>query len=110
MEAGFAVLIRHFSGAVIAGDVSDFIGRRPTIISGSSHARFLESGKGTDGYSLLKGAIIYMLGVILQIAYHGQIGLIIVGRLISGVGVGFVSASEFSVEPTLGSKLTKLFT
>src|ERR1700761_5358912 len=57
-------------GALIAGDLADYFGRRPTIIS---------------------GCIIYTIGVILQIASHG-LGLLVAGRLIAGFGVGFVSA------------------
>lgn len=59
-----------FFGAVIAGDMADIIGRRPTIIAGCG---------------------IYIVGVILQVASHG-LGLLVAGRLIAGLGVGFVSA------------------
>jgi len=59
-----------FFGALIGGDFADFIGRRPTIIA---------------------GCIIYIIGCILQAASHG-LGLLIAGRLIAGIGVGFVSA------------------
>ncbi|KAL8724438.1 MAG: hypothetical protein Q9166_007960 [cf. Caloplaca sp. 2 TL-2023] len=59
-----------FFGAIIAGDISDFIGRRLTIIAGCS---------------------IFMVGVILQTASAG-LGLLVAGRLIAGFGVGFVSA------------------
>lgn len=60
-----------FFGAIIAADIADWYGRRTTIIS---------------------GCIIYIVGVILQTAYDGQLGLIVTGRLIAGFGVGFVSA------------------
>jgi len=59
-----------FFGALIAGDFSDFIGRKWTIII---------------------GCIIYIVGVVLQVASAG-LGLIVAGRLIAGIGVGFVSA------------------
>ncbi|KAL8962716.1 MAG: hypothetical protein Q9193_000918 [Seirophora villosa] len=59
-----------FFGAIIAGDLADFIGRRLTIISGCA---------------------VFMVGVILQTASTG-LGLIVAGRLIAGFGVGFVSA------------------
>jgi MFS transporter, SP family, sugar:H+ symporter len=60
-----------FFGAIIAGDLADFIGRRTTIIAGCG---------------------IFIIGVILQTASAHGLGLIIPGRLIAGVGVGFVSA------------------
>lgn len=59
-----------FFGAIAAGDVADFIGRRTTIIV---------------------GCFIFLLGVVLQTASAG-LGLLVAGRLIAGVGVGFVSA------------------
>lgn len=59
-----------FFGALIAGDIADFIGRRLTIIA---------------------GCIIFSVGVVLQVAAT-QYGLLIAGRLIAGLGVGFVSA------------------
>lgn len=59
-----------FFGAIIAGDVSDRIGRRNTIVIGCG---------------------IYMVGVVLQIASHG-LGLLVAGRLVAGLGVGFESA------------------
>lgn len=59
-----------FFGALIAGDLADFIGRRTTIIAGCG---------------------IFTLGVVLQTASTG-LGLIVAGRLIAGFGVGFVSA------------------
>lgn len=59
-----------FFGAIIAGDVADFIGRRTTIIVGCG---------------------IFLVGVILQTASAG-LGLLVAGRLIAGFGVGFVSA------------------
>ncbi|MCJ1280815.1 hypothetical protein MMC26_000132 [Xylographa opegraphella] len=59
-----------FFGALIAGDLADFFGRRTTIIL---------------------GCIVFMIGVILQTASHG-LGLLVAGRLIAGFGVGFVSA------------------
>lgn len=59
-----------FFGALIAGDVADFIGRRATIIIGCG---------------------IFIVGVILQVA-STTIPLLVVGRAVAGVGVGFVTA------------------
>ncbi|KAL8724137.1 MAG: hypothetical protein Q9181_006968 [Wetmoreana brouardii] len=59
-----------FFGAIIAGDVADFIGRRATIITGCG---------------------VFIFGCILQTASTG-LGLMIPGRLICGFGVGFISA------------------
>ncbi|KAH0831313.1 putative MFS monosaccharide transporter [Lanmaoa asiatica] len=68
---GVVSLTKHLrAGALIAGDVADWYGRRPTIIV---------------------GCIIYTVGCVLQAASSG-LALIVVGRLIAGVGVGFVSA------------------
>lgn len=60
-----------FFGALIAGDVADWIGRRTTIII---------------------GCCIFLVGVILQTASAHGLGLIVAGRLVAGFGVGFVSA------------------
>ncbi|KIY71938.1 putative high affinity glucose transporter [Cylindrobasidium torrendii FP15055 ss-10] len=60
-----------FFGALIAGDLADWIGRRPTIIAGCA---------------------IYIVGVVLQVCHTSGLGLIVAGRLIAGFGVGFVSA------------------
>ncbi|KAK3065397.1 hypothetical protein LTS18_009240 [Coniosporium uncinatum] len=60
-----------FFGALMAGDLADMIGRRPTIIS---------------------GCVVFIIGVILQTASSSGLGLIVAGRLIAGFGVGFVSA------------------
>lgn len=62
-----------FFGAVMAGDVADWIGRKWTVIL---------------------GCIIYMFGVVIQmITGHGDsLGAITAGRLIAGIGVGFESA------------------
>ncbi|KIY00482.1 uncharacterized protein Z520_04167 [Fonsecaea multimorphosa CBS 102226] len=59
-----------FFGAIIAGDLADFIGRRTTIIA---------------------GCVVFCLGAALQTASTAY-GLLIAGRLIAGFGVGFVSA------------------
>ena len=59
-----------FFGALIAGDLADFIGRRITIVS---------------------GCVVFIIGVILQTA-SSSLGLFVAGRLIAGFGVGFVSA------------------
>ena len=59
-----------FFGAIIAGDVADFIGRRTTIIA---------------------GCIVFCIGCILEIA-STSLGLMVPGRFIAGLGVGFISA------------------
>ncbi|CAG8949160.1 hypothetical protein HYFRA_00004782 [Hymenoscyphus fraxineus] len=59
-----------FFGALIAGDLADWFGRRTTIIIGCG---------------------IFIIGVILQTASTG-LGLLVAGRLVAGFGVGFVSA------------------
>ncbi|KAE8372305.1 general substrate transporter [Aspergillus bertholletiae] len=59
-----------FFGALIAGDLADWFGRRTTIISGCA---------------------IFIVGVVLQTA-STTVALLVVGRLIAGFGVGFVSA------------------
>src|SRR5436190_7981954 len=59
-----------FFGAIIAGDLADFIGRRTTIIIGCG---------------------VFIVEVILQTA-SSALGLLVAGRLIAGFGVGFVSA------------------
>ena len=59
-----------FFGALIAGDLADFFGRRTTIIA---------------------GCVVFIIGVILQVASTG-VPLMVPGRLIAGFGVGFVSA------------------
>lgn len=62
-----------FFGAIIAGDVADMIGRKWTVIMGCG---------------------IYMVGVILQIITGpgNALGMIVAGRLVAGIGVGFESA------------------
>ena len=60
-----------FLGAIIAGDVADFVGRRTTVII---------------------GCFIFIIGVVLQVASNSGLGLLVPGRLIAGFGVGFVSA------------------
>ncbi|CCG82889.1 putative MFS monosaccharide transporter [Taphrina deformans PYCC 5710] len=59
-----------FFGAIMAGDLADFFGRRFTIILGCG---------------------VFIIGVILQTASSG-LGLLVAGRLVAGFGVGFVSA------------------
>ncbi|KAF2814189.1 high affinity glucose transporter RGT2 [Mytilinidion resinicola] len=59
-----------FFGAIIAGDVADFIGRRTTIIM---------------------GCFIFTVGCILETA-STSIGVMAAGRIIAGLGVGFISA------------------
>lgn len=63
-----------FFGAILAGDVADRIGRKWTVISGCG---------------------IYMIGVIVQMitgTSGDPLGVIVAGRLIAGIGVGFESA------------------
>lgn len=62
-----------FFGAVIAGDVADWIGRKWTVIF---------------------GCLIYIIGVVIQmITGEGDaLAAIVAGRLIAGLGVGFESA------------------
>jgi len=60
-----------FFGALIAGDLADFIGRKWTIIA---------------------GCVIYTVGVVIQMFAASALATIVVGRLVAGFGVGFVSA------------------
>jgi MFS family permease len=59
-----------FFGAIIAGDLADHIGRRWTIIT---------------------GCITFSIGCILETA-SVTLAVMVVGRLIAGSGVGFISA------------------
>nr|CAD1814649.1 monosaccharide transporters [uncultured fungus] len=59
-----------FFGAILAGDLADWFGRRTTVIL---------------------GCVVYGIGCILQTA-SSSLGLLVAGRLIAGFGVGFVSA------------------
>jgi SP family sugar:H+ symporter-like MFS transporter len=59
-----------FTGCLVAGDLSENIGRRTTIMA---------------------GCVIFSIGIALQVA-SSSYGLLIAGRLIAGIGVGFVSA------------------
>jgi len=74
----FHTLTQHTSaGAVLAGDLADFFGRRTTVII---------------------GCVTYMVGVIVQTATTVNnptqaLGLIVAGRLIAGFGVGHISAT-----------------
>lgn len=62
-----------FFGALIAGDVADWIGRKWTVIL---------------------GCFIYMIGVVIQMitSPSSALGPIVAGRLVAGLGVGFESA------------------
>lgn len=63
-----------FFGALIAGDVAEFIGRKWTVIV---------------------GCVIYMLGVVIQVATtpnSSALGTMVAGRFVAGLGVGFESA------------------
>ncbi|KAF2868116.1 general substrate transporter [Massariosphaeria phaeospora] len=59
-----------FFGALFAGSLADWVGRRATIIAGCA---------------------VFSLGVVLQVAAT-TVALLVPGRLIAGIGVGFVSA------------------
>jgi MFS transporter, SP family, sugar:H+ symporter len=59
-----------FIGAVVSGDLADYLGRRTTILMGCG---------------------VFSVGVVLQVASSAY-SLLIAGRLIAGLGVGFVSA------------------
>jgi MFS family permease len=61
-----------FLGAVIAGDIADLIGRRSSIII---------------------GCLVFTVGCILEMISTNQLALFVLGRLVSGVGVGFISAT-----------------
>ncbi|KAK1622113.1 high-affinity glucose transporter SNF3 [Colletotrichum phormii] len=63
-----------FFGALIAGDVADWMGRKWTVIL---------------------GCFIYMIGVVIQMITgvgSSPLAPIVTGRLIAGIGVGFESA------------------
>lgn len=62
-----------FIGAIVAGDVADWIGRKWTVIL---------------------GCFIYMIGVVIQMITQGDasLALITAGRAVAGLGVGFESA------------------
>jgi sugar porter (SP) family MFS transporter len=62
-----------FFGAIIAGDVADFMGRKWTVIL---------------------GCLIYIIGCVIQMitGLGDALGAIVAGRLIAGIGVGFESA------------------
>ena len=64
-----------FFGALIGADVAEIIGRKWTVIMGCA---------------------IYMIGVIVQmitgVGSGNPLGVIVAGRLIAGIGVGFESA------------------
>ncbi|KAI0810543.1 general substrate transporter [Xylaria sp. FL0064] len=59
-----------FIGALVASDFADLVGRRTTILG---------------------SCVIFLIGVILQVASAG-LPLLVVGRVIAGLGVGGVSA------------------
>ncbi|KAJ7085514.1 general substrate transporter [Mycena belliarum] len=60
-----------FFGALVAGDIADMVGRRPTIIM---------------------GCVVFAVGCILEIAPQRVLALFVIGRLVAGAGVGFISA------------------
>lgn len=84
-----------FFGALIAGDVADWIGRKWTVIM---------------------GCLIYMVGVIVQMVTSptNALGPMVAGRLVAGLGVGFESAvvilymSEIVSSPVLSIKSPEL--
>jgi sugar porter (SP) family MFS transporter len=59
-----------FFGAIAAGPIADWIGRRITVIL---------------------GCLIFIIGVVLQVA-STTVDLLVAGRLVAGLGVGFVTA------------------
>ncbi|GME73419.1 unnamed protein product [Ambrosiozyma monospora] len=59
-----------FIGSLVGGDLADWVGRRPVIIS---------------------GCLIFIIGAVCQVA-STAIPLLVVGRVIAGLGVGLVSA------------------
>jgi MFS family permease len=59
-----------FFGALFAGSLADWVGRRGTIIW---------------------GCVVFSVGVVLQVA-SSTVPVLVAGRLIAGIGVGFVSA------------------
>ncbi|KAK0827840.1 hypothetical protein LTR73_005442 [Friedmanniomyces endolithicus] len=59
-----------FCGALISGSLADRFGRRTIIIA---------------------GCVVFLAGVVIQVA-HISIPALVVGRLVAGFGVGFVSA------------------
>jgi SP family sugar:H+ symporter-like MFS transporter len=74
-----------FFGAIIAGDVADYIGRRMTIIS---------------------GCFVFCVGCIMETAATG-VPLMAVGRFFAGLGVGFISAiSKLTTAASLMTYLT----
>ena len=70
MEMHILTSSSTFFGAIIAGDLADFIGRRFTIILGCA---------------------IFTVGGILETASTG-LGVMVAGRIIAGFGVGFISS------------------
>ncbi|WWD19991.1 hypothetical protein CI109_104464 [Kwoniella shandongensis] len=60
-----------FFGALMAGDIADYFGRRITIIV---------------------GCLVFSVGCVLQTASTSGLGLFVAGRLVAGFGVGFISA------------------
>jgi MFS family permease len=60
-----------FFGSLIAGDLADFVGRRATIIY---------------------GCLVFCVGCIMQVISTNQLALFVMGRLVAGLGVGFISA------------------
>lgn len=79
-----------FFGALIAGDVAEFIGRKWTVII---------------------GCMIYILGVVIQVATSpngSALATMTVGRFVAGLGVGFESAVVILYMSEIVSKLTTL--
>jgi sugar porter (SP) family MFS transporter len=60
-----------FFGALFAGSLADWIGRRPSIIL---------------------ACLVFMVGVIVQVA-SSSVGVLVAGRVIAGFGVGIISAT-----------------
>lgn len=62
--------VGEFFGAIMAGDIADYFGRRVCIIA---------------------GCLVFIVGGILQTA-STSLGLMVAGRLVAGFGIGFISA------------------
>ncbi|KAJ6568701.1 general substrate transporter [Mycena capillaripes] len=61
-----------FFGALIAGDIADWVGRRPTIVMGCA---------------------VFTVGCILEITPMDVLACFVIGRLVAGAGIGFISAT-----------------
>lgn len=82
-----------FFGALFAGSLADWLGRRSTIMLGCG---------------------VFAIGVILQVA-STTVALLVPGRLVAGIGIGFVSAiiilymSEIAPKAVRGAIVSGMF-